>query len=459
MAPTSTERKVRFGAAVLLRPEIEELIREAPSELAEVAESLHPADLAEIAEDISPEDQVVLINHIPAELAAHVIGYLGAAQLKDLLGALDPERAALVVRDMSPDERADAVGAMERERAEAVLARLPKADREETRRLLAYPRHSAGGLMTTDYARLSPELSVAAALDEARRAAPEAETIYALYVVDTAGKVVGVISLRDLLISPGEAPIREIMLTDFVSANVHTDQEEVANLISKYDLLSLPVTDAEGRLLGIVTVDDVVDVLVEEATEDVQKLGGVAPLEASYFDASFWKVARSRAGWLAMIFLGELLTTPALQAYEKTIQGAVHLVLFLPLILSTGGNSGSQSATLITRGLALGDVQEKDALRVAMREIGTGFLMGAFLSVIGLGRAIWVTHRPELALAVGIAVISVATAGALLGGLIPILVRRLGGDPAVVSAPAVASLLDVTGIVIYFTIARMILGL
>ena len=457
MTPTSTERKVRYGAARLLAPEIDELIREAPGELAEATDSLHPADLAEIAEDLSAEDLVVLINHIPVERAADVIGYLGAGLLKEVLSALHPERAALVLRDMSPDERADAVAALEREFAESVLARLPKSDREETRRLLAYPRHSAGGLMTPDFVRLSPDLKAGDALDETKRVAKDVETIYTAYVADAAGKLVGVVSLRDLLTVASDTPLREVMLTDFVSANVYTDQEEVANLISKYDLLSLPVTDAEARLLGIITVDDVVDVLVEEATEDVQKMGAVTPLDAGYFEASFWTVARSRAGWLAMIFLGELLTTPALQHYEKTIQGAVHLVLFLPLILSTGGNSGSQSATLITRALALGDVRGKDAGRVAMRELLTGFLMGAFLSLIGLGRAIWVTHRFDLAIAVGLAVISVAMAGALLGGLIPILVRRLGYDPAVVSSPAVASLLDVTGIVIYFTIATAII--
>jgi magnesium transporter len=457
MTPTSTERKVRFGAARLLAPEIEELIHDAPAELAEATEGLHPADLAEIAEDLPAEDRVVLINHVPVDRAADVIGYLGPGLLKEVVSALDPERAALVLRDMSPDERADAVGALEREFAESVLARLPKGDREETRRLLAYPRHSAGGLMTPDFVRLAPDGKVGAALDETRRVAMDVETIYTIYITDPAGKLVGVISLRDLFVAPAEAPLREVMLTDFVSANVNTDQEEVANLISKYDLLSLPVTDGEGRLLGIVTVDDVMDVLVEEATEDVQKMGAVTPLDAPYFDASFWKVARSRAGWLGMIFLGELLTTPALQHYEKTIQGSVHLVLFLPLILSTGGNSGSQSATLITRALALGDVRGKDAARVAVRELLTGCLMGGVLSLIGIGRAIWVTHRTDLALAVGLAVIGVAMAGALLGGIIPIFVRRLGYDPAVVSSPAVASLLDVTGIVIYFTIASALM--
>jgi magnesium transporter len=458
MTPTTPGRKLRFGTAGLLGPEIEEMVREAPEELAEATETVHPADLAEIAEDLSQEDRGVLINNLPADRAGEVIEHLDPGLLKDTLAALDLERAARVLRAMAPDERADAVGSMEREAAEAVLARLPRADREETRRLLAYPRHSAGGLMTPDFLAFPPEEEVAAALDRVRDAAPDVETIYALYVVNGSGRLVGLLSLRDLLTSPGEAPLAEVMRTDFVSANVQTDQEEVAHLISKYDLLALPVVDAENRLLGIVTADDVMDVLVEEATEDVQKMAGVAPIESGYFQSSFWLMARRRAGWLALIFLGQLLTTPALEFFESTIRGTMQLVLFLPLILSTGGNSGSQSATLITRGLALGDVQGSDAGRVALREVLTGLLMGSFLALIGLARAVWVTGQMDIALAVGVAVAAVAMAGATIGGLLPLLIRRLGLDPAVVSSPGVASLMDVTGIVVYFSVARLILS-
>jgi magnesium transporter len=459
MTAAAPERKLRFGTAGLLGPEIEEMVREAPEELAEATETVHPADLAEIAEDLSEEDRGVLINHLPAERAGEVIEHLDPGLLKDTLAALDVERAARVLRGMAPDERADAVASMEREQAEAALAHLPRADREETRRLLAYPRHSAGGLMTPDFLAFHPEDRVAAALDRVRDSAPEVETIYALYVVGADGRLAGLLSLRDLLTSPGDAPLAEVMRTDFVSAHVQTDQEAVATLITKYDLLALPVVDAENRLLGIVTADDVMDVLVEEATEDVQKMAGVAPIESGYFQSSFWLVARRRAGWLALIFLGQLLTTPALEFFESTIRGTMQLVLFLPLILSTGGNSGSQSATLITRGLALGDVRGADAGRVAMREVLTGLLMGAILAVIGLGRAIWVTGKMDIALAVGVAVVAVAMAGATIGGLLPLLIRRLGLDPAVVSSPGVASLMDVTGIVVYFSVARLILSL
>lgn len=454
----SPERKVRFGTAGLLGPEIEELLRVAPDELAEALEDVHPADLAEIVEDLEAEDRAVFIRHLPSDRAAEVIGYLDPALLKGTLSAIDPERAAIVLRKMLPDERADAVGALDREQCEAVLARLPRDEREETRRLLAYPRHSAGGLMTPDFLSLRLEETVAHALEHARQAAPEVETIYAQYVVDSRGRLIGLLSLRELMQASLDSPVGEVMRTEFVSANVETDQEEVANLISKYDLLALPVLDSESRLLGIVTVDDVVDVLVEEATEDVQKMGAVTPLDAGYFQSSFWSVARSRAGWLAMIFLAEMLTTPALQHFER-LHRTTHVGLFLPLILSTGGNSGSQSATLITRGLALGEVRGSDAFRVGMREVLTGLLIGGSLALVGLVRAFFVTRQADLALAVGLGVIGVASVGAVLGGLLPLLIRRFGLDPAVVSSPFVASLMDVTGIVLYFTLASVILSM
>jgi magnesium transporter len=303
MPSTPRERKVRFGVAGLVGPEIEELIHSAPGELAEATESIHPADLAEIAEDLDTEDRVVLLNHLTADQAAEVIGDLDPALLKDTLHSLDPSRAAMVLRIMSPDDRADAVGSLDLEEAESLLARLSRADREETRRLLAYPDVSAGGLMTPDFVGLGPDETADQALEKVRLSSPEVETVYALYVVDGEGRLVGALSLRDLLRAPPSAPLREVMREDFLSASVETDQEEVANLISKYDLLALPVVDAGNRLLGIVTVDDVLDVMIEESTEDVQKMGAVTPLEGGYFQTSFWRVpprcwssSRARSG-------------------------------------------------------------------------------------------------------------------------------------------------------------------
>jgi magnesium transporter len=459
MTSTPRERKIRFGTAGLLGPAIEDLIHSAPGELADATEDIHPADLAEITEDLEPEDRVVFLNHLATDQAAEVIGDLDPALLKDAVHSLAPSRAAVVLRLMTPDDRADAVGSLDREEAESLLARLSRADREETRRLLAYPDVSAGGLMTPDFVSLRQDETVAGVIERVKGAAPEVETIYALYVVDEAGRLIGTLSLRDLLTASPEASIGEVMRDDFLSASVETDQEEVANLISKYDLLALPVVDAGNRLLGIVTVDDVLDVMVEESTEDVQKMGAVTPLEGGYFQTSFWRVARSRAGWLGILFLGVMFTATVLEFFEETIDGALALVFFLPLIMATGGNSGAQSSTLIIRGIAVGDVEAPDLGRVAIRELFTGLLLGAFLAVIALGRAMWGGQSFGVSMVVALTVVTVVTVGALIGGLLPILIRRVGFDPAVASSPLVTSLIDVVTIVLYFSVARVVLGI
>jgi magnesium transporter len=285
------------------------------------------------------------------------------------------------------------------------------------------------------------------------------ETIYALYVTDNAGRLVGALSLRDLITAPSQTYIRDVMREDSLAAKVETDQEEVANMISKYDLLALPVVDGGNRLLGIVTVDDVLDVMIEESTEDAHKMGAVTPLEGGYFQTSFWRVARSRAGWLGILFLGVMFTTTALEFFEGTIDGALALVFFLPLIMATGGNSGAQSSTLIIRGIAVGDVEEHDFGRVAVRELFTGLLLGTFLALVALGRAMLGGQSFEVSMVVATTVVTVVTVGALIGGLLPILIRKVGFDPAVASSPLVTSLIDVVTIILYFSMARVVLGI
>lgn len=458
MSSTPDERKIRFGTAGLLGPEIEELVHSAPHDLAEATEDIHPADLAEIAEDLDTEDRVVLLNHLAADQAAEVIGDLDPALLEDTIHSLDQSRAAMVLRLMTPDDRADAVGSLDREEAESLLARLSRSDREETRRLLAYPAVSAGGLMTPDFVSLVPDETVAEALARVKHVSAEVETIYALYVADDAGKLVGALSLRDLITAPSQAYIRDVMREDFLAASVETDQEEVANMIGKYDLLALPVVDAANRVLGIITVDDVLDVMTEESTEDVHKMGAVTPLEGGYFQTSFWRVARSRAGWLGILFLGVMFTATALEYFEGTIDGALALVFFLPLIMATGGNSGAQSSTLIIRGIAVGDVEAPDFGRVAVRELFTGLLLGTFLALVALGRAMWGGQSFQVSLVVAITVVTVVTVGALIGGLLPILIRKMGFDPAVASSPLVTTLIDIVTIFLYFSMARFVLG-
>jgi magnesium transporter len=279
-----------------------------------------------------------------------------------------------------------------------------------------------------------------------------------LFVVDRAGVLKGRLLLRQVLAATPGTPVVEIMDPP-ISVNENTDQEQVARLISKYDLLAAPVVDAVGRLLGIVTIDDIVDVLTAEHTEDMLRLGGVEPLETPYFAAGFWLVARKRAFWLLLLFAGELLTANALGHFSSAIEEALTLVLFIPLIVSSGGNAGSQSATLITRGLAVGEIRPSQALRVAFREGGMGLAMGAGLAVIGFVRAFLGGQGPQVGLVVGLTLTIVVMFGSLIGGLLPLLFKRMGLDPAITSSPFIASLVDVAGILVYFSLATAIMKL
>jgi magnesium transporter len=279
-----------------------------------------------------------------------------------------------------------------------------------------------------------------------------------VYAVDTQQRLRGVLSLRELLAAPEGARIGEIAKTDVVKVTPTMPREEVAVIVSKYDLLAVPVVDAEQHILGVVTVDDVIDALVEEQTVDAQKQGAVAPLDVPYLETSFWRLARKRAGWLVLLFVEEMFTGTALRYYQDVLAGAISLVFFVPLIVSSGGNSGSQSATLITRALAVGDVDLKNALRVFVRECGQGVVLGAFLGAIGFGRALMWGNGPDVATVVALTLLAVVLTGTIAGAMLPLLFTKVGFDPAIASSPFVASFVDVAGIVIYFTIARHLLG-
>jgi magnesium transporter len=302
--------------------------------------------------------------------------------------------------------------------------------------------------------------SVDAALESVRTAARAGrrEAMYAIYALDATGVLRGVFSLRELLAAPPGSRVSDISWHDVVSVPPTADREEVARLTSKYDLVAVPVVDPSGRLLGAVTVDDVIDAIVEEQTEDVQRLGAVQPLDAPYFQASFWSIARKRAGWLFLLFIAELLTATAMARYETTLAGALALVFFVPLIISSGGNSGSQSATLITRALAVGEVELHDALRILTREGLQGLALGAFLGVFGFIRVLIGGEPTSFALVVGVTLLTVVITGTLVGATLPLIFTRLGFDPAIASSPFVASFVDVAGILIYFSVAAWLLN-
>jgi magnesium transporter len=366
---------------------------------------------------------------------------------------------------LPPDDVADVIQSAPEEDREGLLALLDDVTRGEVRALLAYAEDEAGGLMNPRFVRLRPEMTVEEAIRYLRLQTRRTETIYYAYVLDAAQRLLGVVSFRDLLSAPGDKRVEEVMEREVVTATEETDQEEVARLFADHDLAALPVVDSEGRMVGIVTVDDVVDVVREEATEDIQKMGGMEALDLPYFETGFWELARKRAGWLSALFLGEMLTATAMAHYEEELARAIVLALFIPLIISSGGNSGSQAATLVIRALALREAGLRDWWRVAKREVMSGLVLGSVLATIGFLRIVlwqqfgnvYGEHYLLVAAAVALSLIGVVMFGTVCGSMLPFVLRRLGFDPASASAPFVATLVDVTGLVIYFTIARLVL--
>lgn len=435
------------------------MLEESPGEIAAETEELHPANLADIAEALPREKVAALLAALAPARAADVLEYLDEELRTEVLEQLTAREAAALVSEMTPDDRADALVELEEERAEAILSQIPGSARRETERLLAYEPDTAGGLMTTEFVSVSEDLRVEDALEAVRAVARmgRREAMYTIYATDSSGRLQGVFSLRELLAAPSGARIRDISWADIVSVAPNADREEVAQLTRKYDLVAVPVVDENGRLLGVVTVDDVLDAIEEEATEDVQMLGGVAPLDEPYFQASFWNLARKRAGWLVLLFVAEMLTGTAMKHWEETLATTTELILFIPLIISSGGNSGSQSATLITRALAVGDVEMREAMRVIMREAGQGIALGAFLGAIGFARAIMWDNSSAVALVVGMTLMAVVLTGTLVGAALPLIFTKLGMDPAIASSPFVSSFVDIAGIVIYLSVATAIL--
>ena len=455
------QRKEARPVAALLAPDILALLEESPADVAAETEEMHPADLADVAEALPREMVVALLNTLPKDRAADVLEYMDEELRSEVLEEMTVKQAASLVSHMTPDDRADVLEELEEEHADEILAEIPTAARQETERLLAYDPESAGGIMTTEFVAVAESLSVEDALAAVRviARAGRSEAMHSIYATDTEGRVAGVFSLRELLAAPPGAKVSDIAWEEVVTVPPIADRSEVARITREYDLVAVPVVDEHSRMLGVVTVDDVLDAMVEEQTEDVQKLGAVQPLDDTYFQTGFWNLARKRGGWLVLLFVEEMFTGVALRHYERVLASVTALMFFVPLIISSGGNSGSQSATLITRALAVGDVRLRDTLRVLSREIGQGLVLGAFLGAIGFGRAMMWGNGYAIAGVVALTLTGVVVVGTIVGALLPLVFTRVGFDPAIASSPFVASLVDVAGIILYFTIAIQLLGL
>ena len=458
---TPPQRSPDRPIAALIAPDILALLDESPQDVAPETEGMHPADLADVAEAMPAGRVGEFLRALPPGRAAEVLEYLDEELRAHLLEHMTSEQAAELVSEMTPDDRVDVLDQMEEHRVDEILADLPVEERQETETLLKFEPDTAGGLMTTELVSVARGLTIEEALAAVRAAARggQREAMHAIYVVDEDGLLVGVLSLRELLAAPDGARLEDAMHTEVVAVPASADRAEVTRLTSEYDLVAVPVVDGFGRIVGVITVDDVIDAMVEAQTENVQRLGAVQPLEEPYFLAGFWDVARKRIGWLIFLFVGEMFTGTAMRQYQPILDQALSLSLFIPLIISSGGNSGSQSATLITRALAVGDVEIRDALRVLRRELGQGVVLGACLGMIGFVRAVMWGSGVGISLVVSLSLVVVVLVGAVVGAMLPLFFRRLGFDPAVASSPFVASTVDVTGIVIYFTLAQHLLGL
>jgi len=423
---------------------------------ADIIESLRPRDQADLFTELDDEDQVALLPELNPADSADILEELDDEEVAELVAVLPTEMIIRIVDEMEPDEAADLLGDINPEKAQAVLAGLE--DPDEVRPLLLYSDDSAGGLMTSEFLALRRRMTAREAIQAIRAWKPDAETIYYLFVVDRYSRLCGVVSLRHLVVADPETPIAEIMEPEVISVPAGTDQEECARLMTRYDLLALPVVDADRTLIGVITVDDVMDVLEEEATEDIQRFGGAQPLDRSYLDTSIFVVTRKRIGWLAGLFVAGTFSMMVMRAFEDEIRSVVALAAFVPLMIGTGGNAGSQTIATVIRALAIGDIDMRDALQVWWHEVRIGLILGLGMGAVAYVRAITWEPNPALALTIAASILGIILWANGLGALLPILAARLRIDPALVSGPVMTTILDATGLLIYFSFAQMILG-
>lgn len=448
--------------ASLLGPDIKQTLKEDPDALRDLLDELHAEDLADIISELEPDEAAELLARLPAEDAAPIFERLDEHEQGELVEQMPPESVAEIASEMSSDNRADLFSLLPEAVGEQLFEALQKFDpaaAQEVREIEKWPETSAGHLMTTDFVAVSPRMRVAEAMEIVRKRARERdEFVYTVYAIDE-GRMAGVASLRDLIIADADHQIVEVMRTNVISVPPTMDQEEVARRMAKYDLNVIPVVAEDGKLLGVITIDDIVDVLVQEQTEDVQRIGGIEPLDVPYFQTSILTFIRKRAGWLIVLFIEEFFTQTALRHYDPVMEAVKGALLYVPLLISAGGNSGSQSSTLVIRGLALSEIKLSDWWRILLREAGMGIVLGLIIAVIAMGRVMMYPDQSFLfALTIGMTVLFIIFAGCTVGSMLPIVLKRLGIDPATSSTPFIASLVDTMGVIIYAHVAMVVMS-
>lgn len=449
----------------LLVPDLRELIQAGETDVVrDFLADHHPARIAELVEDLDPSEGDAILAGLEPRVSAEVMTYLDPDSQERIVQAMQPADAATLMQFMSHDDRADLVKRLDDDVVDQILRRLAHAEREDIRRLAAYEPGTAGGAMTTDYVALPPDITVREALERLRREAPDRETIYYMYVVDENRRLLGFVSLKNLLLARPRALLEDIMKEDLILGRVDEDQESVARKIEEYDLIAIPVVDPENRLVGIVTHDDAVDILRQEETKNMLRFGGVAAeaeaSEDTYWDGQITQSVKRRIGWLLLLFFGGAITSTVVRMFHW-VDGRfpeIEFGAFIPLLIGTGGNAGSQTVGTIIRGLSLGEIQPSDMLRVVLREVSTGLLLGTLLGALGfLFTMIFLGQTATFALVISLAILGICVWANAVGSMVPLLAQRLGIDPAVVSAPLISTLVDATGLVIFYTVAIVVL--
>ena len=436
--------------------EIKALI--ASPELDALLADLLPADIAEIVLLLDQDERVSVFTRLSSDLGARVFEHLEPRDQKPLLEAMGAPRAKQLLGEMYSDDIADFVGELHPEQAKAVLSLMPHEDAQEIRELLVYPDSSAGGLMIKEYLALEQDCTVDDAIAVIRENASSNESVYYVYVT-LQNKLVGVVSLRELILASPSVSLKEIMEDNVITVSPATDQEEVARLLSKYDFLALPVVDQHCTILGLVTIDDVLDVLSEEATEDISMLGGSQPLEEPYLSVPIFSMYTKRVKWLVALALLLAVTSAIMQRYEVVLEAMMGLNFFIPMLIAAGGNAGTQAATLVIRGMAIGEIDSRHWLKIATTELAMGLMLGVTIGLIGYGRALMMGESETLAVTVSLSLLLVIILAVLSGALLPLVLRRIKIDPSILSSPFITTMVDVVGLLIYFAVAAYFLGI
>lgn len=457
---TSLSDRGGNSMAVELADQVKMLLEERNHiELKRTIEKRHPSEIARVLEELAPETVGFVFRLLPKDRAIEVFDFMDVDKKQVLLYSLSGDMVATLLNEMSPDDRTELFEELPAKVVKKYLSLLSESERHLANMLLGYKEKSAGRLMTTDFVDLKEDQTVDDALNHVRKTAPDKETIYLLYVISKDRRLVGGLSLKELILAPGNKLIHEIMHRNIVSVSTDTDQEEVAHVFEEYDFIAVPVVDKEGRLVGIITHDDVLDIVREEDTEDIHIMAGVSTLEEDYFKMGLLGSVKKRIGWLGLLILLESFSSNIIKLYSSSLESIVALAFFIPMLTDTGGNTGTQSSTLVIRGMATGDIELGEGGKVLLREAATGLILGVLLGIFAYVRSYMTQRDPRIAVVVGLSLFVVIVLSNIVGALLPLVAKRLHLDPAVMAGPLITTIVDIVGLMVYFELAHLAFGI